>query len=185
MARPYLQSGIVELEVLYEASRAKRLVLTDLRAELTWRKTERSERLRGKVEWAIAAIDAATGQGGLDYPDTATVPAGNTRENHVQVELPLESPQSVGFAQGPGNVGTGTTEGTAPPQVLPLIPESLLGKACEGDHSDSVSSHVRTHETRGEPDRDPRAGPRRFLLPRIATRRSRPCPGGRLPEPSR
>lgn len=134
MERPYLQSGIVELETLYEAARDKRLVLTGLRAELTWRKTERSERLRAKVEQALAGMGKTASEGVTERPDDATVPVGNTGENHAQVELPLESPQSVGFTQGPGNLGTGTRDGAAPPRAPTGTGQGTMPTSGEADH---------------------------------------------------
>lgn len=53
MSRPYMQTGIGELEQLFETSRADRRVLANLKDELDNRTTDRAGRLRRKVGEAL------------------------------------------------------------------------------------------------------------------------------------
>lgn len=91
MSRAYMQTGIAELERLFETSREDRRLLGALRDELVKRSTERAGRLRRKVEAELAReVDAAP---------VRAAPASGPVDRTVAVE---PSPAQPSLATSPG-----------------------------------------------------------------------------------
>jgi hypothetical protein len=70
--RPYLKSGIVDLEQLFERSRHNQTILAELLIELRQRSTDRAARLRVKVIDAMEAIELSS--------DTIESPIGGSAQ---------------------------------------------------------------------------------------------------------